>query len=260
MEFQTDKEKDDYLIYYIATCRIKNRGYSKIIENFILNPHSIYMFTYDLFMNKAIIMRELLSKEMINFYNLETFFRERKYRIIYDATLGEGLEDIVDLINEINHLFLADDRKKFIDAVYEDLSIATDDFYADMNYCDELASDNIPNVVEVNSDRFTGEVDIYNAEYDLVRIVEQEVDYKAQEILDKLPEDILLEFEKRYSYPHFIYEAKDLIKDYIRSEEYSCEERFERGSNIESIKDITQIFERGSNIDGIKDIIQIFER
>lgn len=76
------------------------------------------------------------------------------------------------------------------------------------------------------------------------RITKQEVDCKVQEILGRLPEDILLEFEKRYIYSQFIYEAKDLIKDYIRFEEYSCEERFERDSNIEGIKDIIQIFER----------------
>ena len=75
MEFQTDKEKDDYVIYCIAACRIKNKEYGKII----LNPHGIYMFTYDFFMDKAVIMRELLSKEMIHFYNLETFFYEHKY-------------------------------------------------------------------------------------------------------------------------------------------------------------------------------------
>ena len=163
---------------------------------------------------------------------------------IYDATLEEGLEGIVDLINEINHLFLVGDRENFIDVVYKNLTIATDNFYGDMNHFDELASDSIPHVVEANSDVFTGEVDIDNAEYCLVRIIEQEVDCKAQEILDRLPEDILLEFEKRHNYSQFIYEAKDLIKDYIRSEEYSCEERFERDSNIEGIKDIIQIFER----------------
>lgn len=244
LEFQTDKEKDDYVIYHIAAYRIKNKDYDKIIENFILNPHSIYVFTYNLFINKAIIMRELLSKEMIKFYNLETFFCEHKYKIIYDATLGGSLEGIVGLINEINHLFLVDDREKFIDLVYKNLSIATDDFYGDMNYFDELASGSIHHVVEANSDKFTGEVDIHNAEYDLIRIIEQEVNYKAQEILGRLPEDILSEFEKRYSYPQFIYEAKDLIEDYIRSEEYSCEERFERDSNIKDIKDIIQIFER----------------
>ena len=238
MEFQTDKEKDDYVIYCIAACRIKNKEYGKIIENFILNPHGIYMFTYDFFMDKAVIMRELLSKEMIHFYNLETFFYEHKYKIIYDATLEEGLEGIVDLINEINHLFLVGDRENFIDVVYKNLTIATDNFYGDMNHFDELASDSIPHVVEANSDVFTGEVDIDNAEYCLVRIIEQEVDCKAQEILDRLPEDILLEFEKRHNYSQFIYEAKDLIK------EYSCEERFERDSNIEGIKDIIQIFER----------------
>ena len=244
MEFQTDQEKDDYVIYYIATCQIKNKEYGKIIENFILNPHGIYMPTYDFFMDKAVIMRELLSKEMINFYNIETFFYEHKHKIIYDATLGEDLEGIVNLIKEANHLFLVGDREKFIDVVYKNLSIATDNFYGDMNYFDELASDNIPHAVESNSDEFTGEVDIDNAEYDLVKITKQEVDCKAQEILDRLPEDILLEFEKRHNYSQFIYEAKDLIKDYIRSEEYSCEERFERDSNIEGIKDIIQIFER----------------
>lgn len=243
-EFQTDKEKDDYVIYYIATYRIKNKEYIKIIENFILNPHGIYIFTYDLFMNKAVIMRELLSKEMINFYNLEAFLYENKYKIISDSTFEESLKNIVNLINEINYLFLVGDREKFIDVVYENLSIATDNFYGDMDYFGELANENIPYVVESKSNEFNGEVDIYKAEYELIRIIEQEFDRKAQEILGKLPEDILLEFKKRYNYPQFIYEAKDLIEDYIRSEEYSCEERFKIGSNIEGIKEIIQIFER----------------
>lgn len=244
MEFQTDNEKDDYIIYYIATCQIKNKEYDKIIENFILNPHGIYMSIYNLFMNKTVTMRELLSQEMINFYNLDTFFHEHNYQIISDATLEEDLESIVSLINKINHLFLVGDREKFIDAVYKNLSIATDRFYEDIDYFDELASNIIPHIVKANSDELTGEVDIDSAEYGLVRIVGQEVDCKAQEILGKLPEDILLEFEKRYNYPQFIYEAKDLIEDYIRSEEYSCEERFKIGSNIEGIKEIIQIFER----------------
>lgn len=244
MEFQSDKEKDDYAIYYVATCRIKNTEYGKIIKNFILNPHGIFISIYDLFMDKTVIMRELLSKEMINFYNLDTFFHEHKYQIISDATLNEDLESIVSLISKINHLFLAGDREKFIDVVYKNLSIATDNFYGDMDYFGELANENIPYVVESKSNEFNGEVDIYKAEYELIRIIEQEFDRKAQEILGKLPEDILLEFKKRYNYPQFIYEAKDLIEDYIRSEEYSCEERFKIGSNIEGIKEIIQIFER----------------
>lgn len=244
MEFQSDKEKDDYAIYYVATCRIKNTEYGKIIKNFILNPHGIFISIYDLFMDKTVIMRELLSKEMINFYNLDTFFHELKYQIISDATLNEDLESIVSLISKINHLFLAGDREKFIDVVYKNLSIATDNFYGDMDYFGELANENIPYVVESKSNEFNGEVDIYKAEYELIRIIEQEFDRKAQEILGKLPEDILLEFKKRYNYPQFIYEAKDLIEDYIRSEEYSCEERFKIGSNIEGIKEIIQIFER----------------
>ena len=113
-----------------------------------------------------------------------------------------------------------------------------------MDYFGELANENIPYVVESKSNEFNGEVDIYKAEYELIRIIGQEFDRKAQEILGKLPEDILLEFKKRYNYPQFIYEAKDLIEDYIRSEEYSCEERFKIGSNIEGIKEIIQIFER----------------
>lgn len=244
LEFQTDKEKDDYVIYYIATCRIKNKEYSKIIVNFILNPHGIYMLTYDLFINKAVIMRELLSKEMINFYNLETFFYENKYKIISDSTFEESLKNIVDLINEINYLFLVGDREIFIDIIYKNLSIATDNFYGDINYFYELANENIPHVVESKSNEFNGEVDVYKAEYELIRIIEQEFDCKAQEILSKLPEDILLKFEKRYDYPQFIYEAKDLIEDYIRSEEYSYNEGFKCDSNIEGIKDIIQIFER----------------
>ena len=56
-----------------------------------------------------------------------------------------------------------------------------------MNYFDELASDSISHVVEANLDEFTGEVDTYNAEYDLVKIIEQEVDCKVQEILGRLP-------------------------------------------------------------------------
>ena len=154
MEFQTDKEKYDYVIYYVATCQIKNKEYGKIIENFILNHHGIHMFTYS------------------------------------------------------------------------------------------FSMDSIPCIVKINSDEFTGEADIDNAEYDLIEVVKQEIDDKAQEILSRLPEDILSEFEKRHVYPYCHYEAKDLTKDYITSEAYQYEERFEHDSDIGDVRDIIQIFER----------------
>lgn len=243
LEFETEFERTDFIIYCIVVWNIKREEYIEIVQSFIKTPHDI--FVYDFFEPKHSIVCRLLNKNLFKYYNLEIFFKEEQSEVLNNIMKGNNLEGLVKILDVLDNILLIKDRTSHIDLAFKYLSNVVDDFYCDMDLFDDLAGQVIDDIVKQNGDILTGIV--HNVKYDLEEAVSQRIDVLAQDILMRLPQDILDFFKEKYVYEDVVYEgeASDFVDDYFSDHNYYGDDDRYNNSPSDEVDDlIIQIFER----------------
>lgn len=182
---------------------------------------------------------------MFKYYNLEIFFKEEQSEVLNNIMKGNNLEGLVKILDVLDNILLIKDRTSHIDLAFKYLSNVVDDFYCDMDLFDDLAGQVIDDIVKQNGDILTGIV--HNVKYDLEEAVSQRIDVLAQDILMRLPQDILDFFKEKYVYEDVVYEgeASDFVDDYFSDHNYYGDDDRYNNSPSDEVDDlIIQIFER----------------
>lgn len=185
--FESDRQKSDFIAVICAEHQIYNLIYSTYIKEYIFNIHNIILWTHGLYTVDYIIER-MFQKEFAEFYGLIPMVKDELN--LYKMLENLELEEAVDVIKNIDWIFIGDERQMYITLVQD---ILTDIIYT--YYHKYPAAEYNLDVFDV-IEKFTIENEgCEDVNFDLAtnyleETIENKLSEELYEILLKLPNDI----------------------------------------------------------------------
>lgn len=239
-EFKDNNQKKAVITYFIAEHGIVDNYYLKIIHEFLLNPSDIFFRGYTDTYAKEILISLFKDKMLIDFYGIiEHLSLNENLNTFYECFDINDLPDIVCILDEF---FKNEFRDIFIEHSISSVKSAIE------NFCDYIDADDYdPNVGDAvgSATSFTEygkDVDEYDAASYIVDEVSETVKGEMYDIINKLPNDVIIEQDYMKNLSVSVYGADNLVNSYIDDGDYDPD--YHEPSSIDNNSEIDYIFDR----------------
>lgn len=237
--FIDSSQKNSYITYYVAKNKITDKDYEQYIISFLEDLHDVYIGKIKI-SDATDIIQDLLQPELLDFYNLKSFFFDPLKLITFLD--GFELEDLVKVLTCFDFLYRSDLKKIYISICKDALEEAISWYCIGVN-ADEFDLD-ISSIISNCTSYYEDEGDIDTDEAE--RIVYDEIVNKLIDeiygFISELPTEIQPEDTFIDNLTFSIDGCQEWISDYIEAHQY--DERDYHMDNNEDIAEIDAIFNR----------------
>ena len=232
--FESEKQKTNYIAYYVSKHRILNDDFKVYIHNYLKDISDIDIYEY-LPERKIRVLEGLLSEDLCQFYELFGIFR--------DFNMVEGILDILDLPDTIDFLDAVDwmfenyHRGTYIICIQD---ILLNKF---RDYCDEVSAEEYDFLVSdiIEECKYEDERGSHIDADKAIEDVEKLVKGKAKDQIDDynwyLPLGLALNPVSLDEIPIHVIDADTIVYNYLNDDCYD-DERYERHSSDIEIDNI----------------------
>lgn len=239
-EFDTDSQKEGFIVYYCAVNNILDEAYKKYFIGYILHLRYIDIFEVQK-VSISYMNKKLWDEKICSFYELDKIICDTPQLIKMLSNLE--LKEVVGVIKRIDHLFEGDQREDYVKICEDILKEAVDCFGADVQV-DEYDID-VGKIIDDcgYEDGYTRHIDGDVVASEIDAIVEDLAIDEINECLSDLPKDIVIdqEFVNRLSIS--VSGSSELVESFLCDdfEDYYYEQYREREFDDPEIE---YIFER----------------
>lgn len=239
-EFECDEQKTDFIVYYCATNKIKNKKYLSYIEAFITDIHSLDIME-EYLLSAAIVLDKLLEKDICLFYGVSNIVSN--LNTLKSILMKLDFYEIVGFIKKIDYLFKGMLRLEYIEMVQESLVEIITDYCVDVpaaSYDVDVSSIIDSHMIERE---FGAELDTDAVAVEVDEEVKCLVQEEIFEFMDGLPMDLRIDYESFSKDLIDVSGSSSLVDNYLRYDDYYDDYETYRERRLDS-EEVDYIFER----------------
>lgn len=239
-EFECDEQKTDFIVYYCATNKIKNKKYLSYIEAFITDIHSLDIME-EYLLSAAIVLDKLLEKDICLFYGVSNIVSN--LNTLKSILMKLDFYEIVGFIKKIDYLFKGRLRLKYIEMVQESLVEIITDYCVDVpaaSYDVDVSSIIDSHMIERE---FGAELDTDAVAVEVDEEVKCLVQEEIFEFMDGLPMDLRIDYESFSKDLIDVSGSSSLVDNYLQYDDYYDDYKTYRERRLDS-EEVDYIFER----------------
>lgn len=223
-QFETEKQKTNYIAYYVSKHRILDDDFKIYIHNYLKDISDIDIYEY-LPERKIRVLEGFLYEDLCKFYELVDFFRD--LNTIANILDILDLQDTVDFLDAVDWIFENYHRGTYIIFIQ---NIVLNKF---RDYCDEVSADEydflVSDIIEecTYEDENGSHIDTDKAIKDVENLVIRKVVDQIADYNFYLPSDLGISDAELDDIEICVSGAYEIVYSYIK-DDYDDDERYEK--------------------------------